>query len=60
MKSGHIICSVPDARKAQAVKDCMEGEVSPLHPASILQRHAHCGLYLDKASAALLTLKAQG
>ncbi|HSF53437.1 MAG TPA: glucosamine-6-phosphate deaminase, partial [Algoriphagus sp.] len=37
MKSKAIICSVPDLRKAQAVKDCMEGEITNLHPASILQ-----------------------
>lgn len=55
MKSQHIICSVPDARKAQAVKNCVENEVSNLFPASILQHHAHCTLYLDNASAGLLS-----
>ncbi|MBZ4190054.1 glucosamine-6-phosphate deaminase [Niabella beijingensis] len=55
MKSAHIICSVPDSRKAQAIKDSVEQPVSPLYPASILQEHPSCGLYLDEASAALLT-----
>lgn len=54
MKSKKIICSVPDERKAQAVKNCVLGEVSNLHPASILQKHQDCILYLDKASATLL------
>lgn len=54
MKSGAIICSVPDERKAQAVRNCLEGSVSNLHPASILQEHPNCKLYLDKASASLL------
>lgn len=54
MLSKHIICSVPGKRKAQAVKDCTEGEVSNLHPASILQNHSQCYLYLDTASASLL------
>ncbi|MCF3109870.1 glucosamine-6-phosphate deaminase [Niabella sp. CC-SYL272] len=54
MKSAHIICSVPDSRKAQAIKDCVERPVSPLFPASILQEHPSCGLYLDVTSAALL------
>lgn len=55
MKSKHIICSVPDERKAQAVKDCLENPVSNLHPASILQQHPNCDLYLDTASAKLLS-----
>ncbi len=54
MKSKHIICSVPDARKAQAVKNSLEQEVSNLFPASILQEHANCSFYLDTESAKLL------
>lgn len=55
MKSTHIICSVPDERKAQAVKDSLEQEVSNLFPASILQQHQNCAFFLDKASASLLS-----
>lgn len=55
MKSRHIICPVPDSRKAIAVKNCFELPVSELHPASILQLHTNCTCYLDKSSAALLT-----
>lgn len=51
LKSKHIICSVPDERKARAVKNCVENAVSNMFPASILQTHDHCTLYLDKASA---------
>jgi glucosamine-6-phosphate deaminase len=54
MKSDHIVCSVPDERKAQAVADCLTGSVSNLFPASILQNHAHVDLYLDASSASLL------
>jgi glucosamine-6-phosphate deaminase len=54
MQSAHIICTVPDTRKAQAVKDCLENPVGNLHPASILQQHGSCSLYLDKAAASLL------
>jgi glucosamine-6-phosphate deaminase len=50
-----IICSVPDARKAEAVKNSLENEVSNNFPASILQTHGNCIFYLDKPSAALLT-----
>lgn len=54
MKSGAIVCTVPDYRKAQTVKDCLEGEITPLHPASILQKHPNAFIFLDKYSAVLL------
>lgn len=54
-KSKHIICSVPDSRKAKAVKDCLEEPVSNLFPASILRLHPNCTYYLDKQSSALLS-----
>jgi glucosamine-6-phosphate deaminase len=46
---------VPDTRKAQAVKACLEGEITPIVPASILRTHADTTLYLDKNSASLLS-----
>ena len=52
-----IICVVPDARKAEAVRNSLEGAVTPDVPASILQTHADTTVYLDKASAALLRQK---
>ena len=55
MKSEAIICTVPDKRKARAVKQCFEGEISPLHPASILRKHPRAFVYLDEAAASLLT-----
>jgi glucosamine-6-phosphate deaminase len=55
LKSKSIVCSVPDERKAQAVKDCVELPLSNLHPAGILRTHADCTLYLDEASASLLS-----
>jgi glucosamine-6-phosphate deaminase len=57
LRSKHIICSVPDSRKAVAVKNSLEGPVSNVNPASILQLHADCVCFLDKASSALLTGK---
>lgn len=54
LKSKHIICSVPDSKKAEAVKNCLEQPVNNLYPASILQLHPNCTLYLDESSAALL------
>jgi glucosamine-6-phosphate deaminase len=55
LKSKHIICTVPDERKAQAVHGSVQGPITPDVPASILQQHAHYGLYLDKESASRLT-----
>jgi glucosamine-6-phosphate deaminase len=55
VKSKHVICSVPDGRKAMAVKNSLEQAVSNLNPASILQLHSECTFYLDEASAALLS-----
>ena len=54
MKSKHIVCSVPDARKAKAVQNTVEQPVSNQYPASILQLHPSCLLYLDQESASLL------
>ncbi|WP_114748832.1 glucosamine-6-phosphate deaminase [Pleomorphovibrio marinus] len=55
MQSKHIVCSVPDERKAEAVKNCVENQVSNLFPASILQRHPSCTLFLDKGAASRLS-----
>lgn len=54
MKSKHVICTVPNARKAQAVKACLEEEITPANPASILRKHDNVYLFLDKDSASLL------
>lgn len=54
LKSREILCVVPDRRKAEAVRACLEGEVSPLRPASILRRHPRTTLFLDRESASLL------
>jgi glucosamine-6-phosphate deaminase len=59
MKSRQIVCSVPDERKARAVKACVEGPVSPQAPASILQQHTNVTIYLDSAAASLLNTSTQ-
>jgi glucosamine-6-phosphate deaminase len=55
LKSKNIICSVPDKRKAIAVMNTVEQPVSNLYPASILKTHPACKLFLDKASASMLS-----
>jgi glucosamine-6-phosphate deaminase len=60
LKAREIICVVPDARKAQAIHACVEGEVSAMAPASILRTHANTTLFLDRDSAALLSSATRG
>jgi glucosamine-6-phosphate deaminase len=50
MKSKHIICSVPDERKAHSVQGTLEGPITPTLPASMMQQHPHISLYLDTHS----------
>lgn len=54
LKAREIICIVPDARKAEAVRNCFENEVSPQFPASVLRTHSDTTVYLDADSASLL------
>jgi len=54
MKSKAIVCTVPDQRKAEAVKNALKGSVAPDVPASILQTHPNVTVYLDRESASLL------
>jgi glucosamine-6-phosphate deaminase len=55
LKAEEIVAVVPDSRKAGAVQACLEGEISPMAPASILRTHHNTTVYLDNDSAALLT-----
>jgi glucosamine-6-phosphate deaminase len=50
------ISCVPEARKAMAVRNALEGEISTRCPASIAREHENVSVYLDTESAALLTL----
>ena len=54
LRSRLLVLSVPDRRKAAAVRDAVEGAVTPLHPASVLQRHGNAVLFLDPDAASLL------
>ena len=57
LASKALIVSVPDTRKAKAVKHALEGPLTNLCPASILRTHERCHLFLDNASASLLSSK---
>jgi glucosamine-6-phosphate deaminase len=55
LKANELLVIVPDQRKARAVKACLEGEISPMAPASILRKHSNATLYLDRDSGSLLS-----
>ncbi len=50
----HILCIVPEARKASAVKACLYESVDESRPGSILRTISHATLLLDQDSASLL------
>ena len=54
MKSKKIILSVLEERKAAAVSNTITQHVSPQFPASILQNHPDCEMFLDVPAASLL------
>lgn len=54
MKARTIIVTCPDERKADAVQMTLEGPISNLAPASIMQNHPDCRLYIDEAAASKL------
>jgi glucosamine-6-phosphate deaminase len=49
-----IICIVPEARKAEALRASLTSPVSASVPASILRTHPRVTFYVDRESSALL------
>ncbi|MDB6124710.1 MAG: Glucosamine-6-phosphate deaminase [Pedosphaera sp.] len=49
-----MLCIAPEKRKAQAVKDALQGPISTNCPASILRRQAHATMLVDTDSTSLL------
>jgi glucosamine-6-phosphate deaminase len=54
LKARAILCLVAGARKAEAVKLCLEGDIGPIAPASALRMHQSAMVFLDRDAAALL------
>ena len=55
LRAQRIVCSVPDARKAEAVREAIEGPLTNQLPASILRQHPSATILLDAASAQFLS-----
>lgn len=49
------ICCVPERRKAEAVRNALEGPISEACPASLVRRHPDAHVFLDHDSASLLS-----
>jgi glucosamine-6-phosphate deaminase len=56
MEAGHVILVATGRSKAEAVHQLVEGAVSALWPATILQHHPHVTVLLDDAAARRLQL----
>jgi glucosamine-6-phosphate deaminase len=54
LKARAILCLVSGARKAEAVKLCLDGDIGPMAPASALRLHQNATVFLDREAAALL------
>jgi len=50
----HILCIVPELRKANAVKECLEQPVGEERPGSVLRTILNAKLYLDQDSSSQL------
>src|SRR6202030_2807785 len=59
LKARELLAVVPDSRKAEAVRACVEGDITPMVPASILRQHPNVTIYLDTHSASLLSPRLQ-
>ena len=55
LKSRRVLCIVPEARKAEAVRATLRNPISPMVPASVLRDHPAATLYLDRDSSSLLS-----
>jgi glucosamine-6-phosphate deaminase len=54
------VCCVPEARKAEAVRNALEGPIAEVCPASLVRRHPNAYVYLDRDSSSMLSGMAQG
>jgi len=49
------VCCVPERRKAEAVRNALEGPIATACPASIVRTHPNATVYLDPQSSSLLS-----
>ncbi len=56
LNAKHVILVVSGAKKADIIKQVIEGAISESIPASLLKNHPNCSIYLDEAAAANLNM----
>lgn len=56
LEARHVVLIATGAQKSPAVRDFVEGPVSAICPASVLQFHPHATILLDEAAASSLKL----
>lgn len=56
MEARHCLLLAYGSGKAQAVQAMVEGPISAMCPASVLQYHPHCTVVVDEAAAAFLQM----
>jgi len=54
LRAEHLICTVPEQRKAEAVKNALTGPITEACPSSLVRTHPAAAIYLDADSASLL------
>lgn len=54
LRARRVLAIVPEARKAEPVRDALTGPIAPSCPASALRTIAHATIHLDPPAAALL------
>jgi glucosamine-6-phosphate deaminase len=54
LRAEHLICTVPERRKAEAVKNAFTGPITEACPSSLVRTHTGAAIYLDTNSASLL------
>lgn len=55
MRSARLVVTVPDERKAEAVRNTLVQAVNPRFPSTILRTHPDCTLFIDQPAASLLS-----
>jgi len=56
-RATHWVCTVPDLRKAEAVRNALTGPISEGCPSSLARIHPAAAVFLDAESASLLPLE---
>lgn len=56
LSGAHLVCAVPDARKAEAVRALVEEPVTEAWPCTVLRHHTRCEVHVDRDAASLIPL----